>query len=65
MRIYITFQQKVNSRELYEELKDFKVNVTDLETKVYAYRNDIELIEIPQILVICDKYGLYDISITK
>jgi len=65
MRICITFQQKVNSRKLYEELKDFKVNVTDLETEVYAYRNDISLIEIPQVLVICDKYGLYDISITK
>lgn len=65
MRIYITFQTEIKSQELYNELKPFKMNVTDIGTQVYAYCSNILLTEIPQVLVICDKYGLYDLSITK
>ena len=65
MCIFITFPRGVDSRALYDDLRCFKMNVTDMDTVVYVHRNGITATEISQILVICDKYGHYDVSVTK
>ena len=65
MRIFITFPRGVDSRALYDDLRCFNMNVTDMGTVVYAHRNDITAKEMSQILVVCDKYGHYDVSVTK
>lgn len=65
MRIFITFPRGVDSRALYDDLRCFKMNVTDMGTVVYVHRNDITAAEISQILVICDKYGRYDVTVSK
>lgn len=65
MRIIITFPgNSVDSRELYEDLKRYNVNVTDMSTCIYVYRDGITANEIAKVLSICDKYGTYDVSIT-
>lgn len=65
MRIVITFPRGVDSHALYDDLRCFNMNVTDMDTVVYVHRNDITATEIAQMLVICDKYGYYDVSVTK
>lgn len=65
MRIIITFPHGVDSPALYDDLSRFKMNVTDMDTVVYVQRNDITATEISQVLAICDKYGCYDVSMTK
>ena len=65
MRIFITFPRGVDSRALYDDLRCFNMNVTDMGTVVYVHRNDITATEISQILVICDKYGRYDVTVSK
>lgn len=65
MCIFITFPRGVDSRALYDDLRCFNMNVTDMGTVVYVHRNDITATEISQILVICDKYGHYDVTVSK
>ena len=65
MRIFITFPRGVDSRALYDDLRCFKMNVTDMGTVVYVHRNDITAKDMSQILVICDKYGRYDVTVSK
>jgi hypothetical protein len=65
MRIVITFPRGVDSHALYDDLSCFNMNVTEIDTVVYVHRNDITATEISQVLVVCDKYGCYDMSLTK
>ena len=65
MRIVITFPRGADSRALYDDLICYKMSVTDIGTAVCVRRNDITATEISQVLGICDKYGCYEVSVTK
>lgn len=58
MDVNITVKPRVKSRELYERLKSFNANVTDLGNVVYVYTKiDIREDAIEKILKICREYG--------
>ena len=58
MDVYITIKPRVKSRELYERLKPYNVNVTDLGDKVYVYtRLTLKPESIDKVLSICAEYG--------
>lgn len=62
MSLYITINAKIDSRKLYDELRQFGINVLDLGEKTIAYLPiDIGYSEIERIIFICSKYG--DISV--
>ena len=63
MWILITFPGRcIDSWELYQDLKRYRVNVMDLGTVVYVYKNGITATQIANVLAICDKYGAYSVS---
>ena len=58
MNIYVTIKPKVKSRELYERLRPYNVNVTDLGDKVYVYtRMQLSRVDLEKVLSICNEYG--------
>lgn len=58
MDVFITIIPKVKSHELYERLKPYKADVTDLGTKVgVATKIDVTDDEIEKIMNICKEYG--------
>lgn len=63
--IFITIPGKIDSKSLYKELKNYKMNVTDLISRVYVY-GVIDLAEpmVEYIIQICYKYGPVKIEIT-
>lgn len=63
MTVFITVKGKINSLELYERIKDYGANVTDLIDKTYVYAIiDIKEDAIEHILTICDEYGECDVE---
>lgn len=64
MNVFITLPGGTDSRALYEELKAYKVNVTDLEKKVFVYTTvDIREPIIEYVLQACYKYGGPEIKV--
>lgn len=58
MNVYITIESGIKSRELYERLRPFKANVTDMGDKVYVYMTiDLREDTIEKVLTICHEYG--------
>lgn len=58
MSVSIIVNGCMESRELYEELKAFRLNVMDVGNKALVYAIiDIRDPDIEQILQICNKYG--------
>ena len=58
MKVYITIKPRAKSRELYERLRCYEANVTDLGDKVYVYTTiDIREDAIEHITKICREYG--------
>lgn len=58
MKIYVTIKPKVKSRELYERLKPYNVNVMDLGNKVYVYTQiQLSRANLEKVLAICNEYG--------
>lgn len=58
MNVYITIKPRAKSRELYERLRCYDANVTDLGDKVYVYTTiDIREDAIEHITKICNEYG--------
>lgn len=63
MSIVIVVKNCIESRELYDELKIYKLNVMDMgdRTLVYAII-DIREPDVEGILTICNKYGDCDVE---
>lgn len=58
MNIYVTIKPRVKSRELYERLRPYNVNVTDLGDRVYVYtRIQLSRVDLKKVLSICNEYG--------
>lgn len=58
MDVYVTIKPRAKSRELYERLRQYGANVTDLGDTVYVYTKiDIREDSIGKILGICNEYG--------
>jgi hypothetical protein len=62
--IFASFLYPVDSRTLYEELRNYCVNVTDMIDKVYAY-GDIFDTEISDVVMLMLKYEAKSITITN
>lgn len=58
MSVMIVVKDCVGSRELYEELKKYKLNVVDIGSKALVHATiDIRESDMEDILMICNKYG--------
>ena len=63
MSMIIIVKDCTGSRELYEELKIYKLNVMDMGDKTLVYATvDIRDPDIEGILTICNKYGDCDVE---
>lgn len=56
MKIYLTIDGKIKSRDLYKELKEFGLNVTDFINRTVVYGN-IKKEDYKTIILICERYG--------
>lgn len=66
MKLHVTIEikGKVDSLMLWELIKDYKMNLTDLETVVYVY-GDCNYITAGRVLSCCALFGDIDAHITK
>lgn len=63
MSVMIVVKDCVGSRELYEELRKYKLNVTDLGSKTLVHAIvDIREPDMESILTICNKYGSCEVE---
>ena len=62
--MYITaeFPANIDSKELYEMVKDYKLNVTDIKTKIYMY-GEVPARFMVNVLTICSKFSYKEITI--
>ena len=62
--MYITaeFPASIESLALYEMVKQYKLNVTDIITKVYMM-GEVNQKDFPYILFVCSKFGYTEITI--
>lgn len=61
--LHITLLGSIDSKELYEKLKQFELNVTDFQDKTYVYGH-IELYMLGTISSICWDYAKGQIEIS-
>lgn len=64
VRIFATFNPPIDTMSLYDELKIYKLNVTDFIGKVTAY-GDLEDCQLGEVIQIVLKYGSNNITITN
>ena len=62
MYIYVEFPGNIESQALYEMVKQYKLNVTDIITKVYMM-GTVKQKDLPYILYVCSKFGYTEITI--
>ena len=63
MSVMIVVKDCVGSREIYEELREYKLNVTDLGSKTLVHAIvDIREPDMEGILTICNKYGSCEVE---
>lgn len=62
--IFATFNPPIDAMSLYDELKPYKLNVTDIIEKVVAY-GDLEDYQLGEVIQILLKYGSHNITITN
>ena len=62
--IFAVYDFGIDSKSLYEELKVYKINVTDVIKNVLAYGR-VDSYYLPDIIFILLKYGDAKITITK
>ena len=56
------FPANIESLALYEMVKQYKLNVTDIITKVYMM-GTVKQKDLPYILYVCSKFGYTEITI--
>ena len=56
------FPANIESLALYEMVKQYKLNVTDIITKVYMI-GTVNQKDLPYILYVCSKFGYTEITI--
>ena len=56
------FPAKTDSQALYDDVKQYKINVTDIQTKVYMY-GEVSPKYCATLLQICYKYAFVHIDI--
>ena len=64
LSIYAVYEYYVDSATLYEELRDYKINVTDTTKTVFIYGR-INAFYLPTVIYILLKYGEPTITINK
>ena len=62
--IFTIYEFRIDSKALYEELRPYKMNVTDVIKTVLVYGR-IEASYLPEVLFILLKYGDAKITINK
>ena len=63
MWLHITFPgHNVDSHELYNDLRMYDVNVTDMGIVVHVYKNGITMNQINDVIAICEKHGHFVIN---
>lgn len=63
MSVFIVINNCIESKELYDELKRYKINVIDVGNKALVYATiDIRESDIEDIVKICGKYGECEIE---
>lgn len=64
--IFITVYGEIDSQELYEKVRNYHMNVTNLGTRVYVY-GTVNLTEplVEYILQICYSYGNCDVKLAS
>ena len=62
MYICAEFPGNIESQALYEMVKQYRLNVTDIITKVYMMGN-VSQKDIPYILYVCSKFSYKEITI--
>lgn len=63
MSVVIVVKNCIESKELYEELQKYKLNVMDMGDKTLVYAMiDIREPDMEDILTICNKYGSCDVE---
>ena len=56
MYINAEFPANIDSLELYEMIKDYNLNVTDIKTKIYMY-GEVPARFMSHIITICSKFS--------
>ena len=64
MYISVEFPANIESLALYEMVKQYKLNVTDIITKVYMM-GEVDQKDLPYLLYVCSKFGYTEITIKK
>lgn len=62
--IFCIYEFHIDSRSLYEEIKEFKMNVTELDKTIFVYGR-IDVLFLPEIIFTLIKYGDAKINISK
>lgn len=62
--IFAVYEFHVDSKSLYEELKPYKMNVTDVIESIFIYGR-FDSLYLPEIIFILLKYGDPKITISK
>lgn len=62
--IFAVYEFHVDSKALYEELKPYKMNVTDAIESIFIYGR-FDSLYLPEIIFILLKYGDPNITISK
>ena len=62
--IFCIYEFRIDSKALYDELAEYKMNVTELDKTIFVYGR-IDVLFLPEIIFILIKYGDAKITISK
>jgi len=62
--IFCIYEFRIDSKALYDELSDYKMNVTELDKTIFVYGR-IDVLFLPEIIYTLIKYGDAKITISK
>lgn len=62
--IFCIYEFRIDSKALYDELSDYKMNVTELDKTTFVYGR-IDVLFLPEIIYTLIKYGDAKITISK
>lgn len=62
--IFCIYEYHIDSKSLYDELKPYKMNVTDLSESIFVYGR-MDSLFLPEVIFILLKYGDAKITISK